>query len=112
METPSENNSTNRIIYKFRPINDYLVSLLLNNELYFSNAPSLNDPYDCYQLSELFADKNKVKLWLERDNLKNLPFYMQRYKDYEDVDFELSKVKNYKRFFFSRQIKHLSVLSL
>lgn len=35
------------VLFKFRPINKYLIDSLVNSELYFSPLKKLNDPHDC-----------------------------------------------------------------
>ncbi|MDR7666784.1 DUF2971 domain-containing protein, partial [Methanosarcina sp. Z-7115] len=37
----------NNVFYKYRPINKYTDSLLINNELYFNYPDNFNDPFDC-----------------------------------------------------------------
>lgn len=37
----------NTNFYKYRPINKYTDSLLINNELYFNHPDNFNDPFDC-----------------------------------------------------------------
>ncbi len=35
------------VLYKFRPINRYLIESLVNGSLYFAKPETLNDPFDC-----------------------------------------------------------------
>lgn len=37
----------NAQVFKFRPINKYTISSLVNSELYFAPPKQLNDPFDC-----------------------------------------------------------------
>ncbi|MDD5361051.1 MAG: DUF2971 domain-containing protein [Ignavibacteria bacterium] len=49
MET--DDNSEVEILYKYKPINKYTLSSLINNEFYFAFPNEFNDPYD----SELYS---------------------------------------------------------
>lgn len=63
MEIYSNEDGTetiNSILYKYAGINQYLYSMLINSELWFSNPIDFNDPYDCnikYNLSGINYDK-------------------------------------------------------
>lgn len=40
-------DSNNLISHRFMSINEYLISALVNSQLYFSSPQNFNDPYDC-----------------------------------------------------------------
>jgi hypothetical protein len=35
------------VLFKFKKINEYLLSCIVNNSLYFAKPEELNDPFDC-----------------------------------------------------------------
>src|SRR5476649_2612680 len=71
------------ILYKYAAINQYLFSALINNELWFSDPDSFNDPYDCninYDFSDvdyktvynhLLASNEKFQHGASLDYIKN-----------------------------------------
>ncbi|MBW7913691.1 MAG: DUF2971 domain-containing protein [Taibaiella sp.] len=40
-------------LYKYRPLNEYVIDNLTNNNLYLSSISDLNDPYECYPTMDL-----------------------------------------------------------
>lgn len=45
MDTPT-------ILYKYRPVNDYLRDILVGHHVYFSDISQFNDPFDCAPLAD------------------------------------------------------------
>lgn len=43
----SSYSSSDFLLFKFRPINKYLIESLINSQLYFAAPSQLNDPFDC-----------------------------------------------------------------
>ena len=43
----SRKNFKTTMCYKFLPVNNNSISMLIQNEVYFSDIPSLNDPLEC-----------------------------------------------------------------
>ena len=62
------------IYYKFRPINKNTITMLINNEIYFSDTKKLNDPFDCpIESYERYGFKPKVlSLVKYKENFKNI----------------------------------------
>jgi len=42
------------IFYKYRPFDDRSISMLANNQLYFTSPPEFNDPFDCAAQEDIF----------------------------------------------------------
>ena len=64
---------TKPYLYKYKPIDKYLLAMLLNNELYFASPDQLNDPLDCrisvvesIKHAHANAINDEQRKWLDR----------------------------------------------
>lgn len=55
--------TTEKHIYKYFTVNEYLLRNLINNELYFSNPIQFNDPFDCqFELNLIEGSEAEIDL--------------------------------------------------
>lgn len=76
---------TDVVLFRYRPVNDYLYEGLANSTIYFSAPEKLNDPFDCQVnidscLSNAIAEsEGETKAYLE--TLKRLPTFSSSLQD-------------------------------
>ncbi len=71
-----------QFIYKFSPINEYLFKNILNNQLWFSNPLSFNDPFDCQYGKTTGIAENQVQIINKRDEKYNNKKLILKANDY------------------------------
>lgn len=57
-----------KYIYKYYPINEFLLRTLINNEIFFSNPLNFNDPFDCQFEINLIEGSQAELDWHEKLN--------------------------------------------
>lgn len=66
-------------IYKYFPVNEFLLRTLINNELYFSEPSTFNDPFDCNFKIKLIEDSEiERKLFEETFSESDLKNYSMK----------------------------------
>lgn len=73
-------------IYKYSPVNEYLLRNLINNELYFANPIHFNDPFDCQFKLKMIKGSEAEKQFLNNLNVNESEF-----KNFEVYETEISK---------------------
>lgn len=58
------------ILYKYTKIDQYFYSLLINNEIWFSDPRNFNDPYDCNLIYDTKVKEDELKKFLFAINKK------------------------------------------
>jgi len=59
----SEGNLQQKL-YRYRPINEYLDDILINNRLWFSSPIDFNDPFDCNIDMETTSSPERIKQYI------------------------------------------------
>lgn len=60
---------SNRLFYKYRSIDEYTESLLINNELFFNHPDNFNDPFDC---KPNFFHEGPLEMWVDFFSRRNM----------------------------------------
>lgn len=70
-----------KYLYKYRPINEYTIKLLIHNELYFASPVSLNDPFD--SKVNVIRESEKEEDWINwiENHVSEKLYYKQLLRD-------------------------------